>query len=63
MNSRSQPSTTVLPAFYKLSSEYFGAETMRNHAMDFLVFTLLGLVTAWPIILMIVAVSRLLRNY
>jgi hypothetical protein len=63
MNSRNQPSTTELPAFYKLSTEYFGAETMWNHATDFLVFTLLGLVTAWPIVLMIVAVSRLLRTY
>jgi hypothetical protein len=67
MKSTPQPSTsqpaTKFPAFYKLSSEFFGAETTRDQAREFLFFTLLGVITAWPIISMIVAAVRLLRNY
>jgi hypothetical protein len=51
------------PAFNTLSSEYFGAETGRNQAVEFLFFTLLGLITAWPIISMIVAAGRMFRSY
>lgn len=50
------------PAFYKLSSGYFGAETTWDQAREFLFFTILGVITAWPIISMIVAASRMLRN-
>jgi hypothetical protein len=49
--------------FHKLSSEFFGAEAYRDYVTNFLVFTLLGLITAWPITSMIVAVTRLLGNY
>jgi hypothetical protein len=52
-----------LPAFYRLSSGFFGTEAYRAYVTDFLVFTVIGLITAWPIISMIVAVTRLLRNY
>jgi hypothetical protein len=51
------------PAFHKLSSEFFGAEAYRDYVTNFLVFTVLGLITAWPIMSMVVAVSRLLGNY
>jgi hypothetical protein len=51
------------PAFHKLSSEYFGAEAYQDYVTNFLVFTLLGLITAWPIFSMIVAVTRLVRGY
>jgi len=54
---------TKFPAFHTLSSEYFGAETGRNQATEFLFFTLLGLITAWPIISMIVAAGRMFRSY
>ena len=50
------------PPFHKLSSEFFGAESYRDYVTNFLVFTLLGLITAWPIMSMIIAVTRLLRN-
>jgi hypothetical protein len=54
---------TGSPALYKISSEFFGAETTRDQAQEFIFFTLLGLITAWPIISMIVAASRLLGNH
>ena len=49
------------PAFHKLSSEFFGAEAYQDYVTNFLVFTLLGLVTAWPIYLTIVAVVEMAR--
>jgi hypothetical protein len=66
MNATHQTSTNQLTpdaaAFYKLSSGYFGAETTRDQAREFLFFTVLGIMTAWPIITMIVAASRMFRN-
>jgi hypothetical protein len=56
-------SGTEFPAFHTLSSEYFGAETGRSEAVEFLLFTLLGLITAWPIVSMIVAAGRMFRSY
>jgi len=48
-----------LPAFYRLSSGFFGAEAYRDYVTEFLVFTVIALVTSWPIISMIVAVTRM----
>jgi hypothetical protein len=50
------------PGFHRLSSEFFGAEAYRDYVTNFLVFTVLGLITAWPIMSMLVAVTRLLQN-
>jgi hypothetical protein len=55
-------SGTDFPAFHTLSSEYFGAETGRNQIVEFLLFTLLGLITAWPIISMVAAVGKMFRS-
>jgi hypothetical protein len=51
------------PAFHKLSSEFFGAEAYRDYVAEFSAFTVLGLITAWPIMSMVVAVTHLIRNY
>ena len=56
-------SGTEFPAFHTLSSEYFGAETSRNQIVEFLLFTILGLVTAWPIISMVVGIGKMFRSY
>jgi hypothetical protein len=55
--------TKKLPAFHKLSSEFFGAETSRDHFAELLFFALITGFSAWPIISAIVAVTRLVRNY
>ena len=47
------------PAFHKLSSEFFGAEAYQDYLTNFLVFTVLGLITAWPIFSTIIAVVRM----
>jgi len=54
---------TKAPAFHKLSSEFFATEMSRDYVTQFFLFTLIGGVSAWPIISAIVAVTRLVRNY
>ena len=49
------------PAFHRLSSEFFGEESYRDYVTNFLVFSVLGLITAWPIFSSIVAVARMAR--
>ncbi|HUE62410.1 MAG TPA: hypothetical protein VMO04_04725 [Chthoniobacterales bacterium] len=47
------------PGFHRLSSEFFGEEAYRDYVTNFLVFSVLGLITAWPIISSIIAVARM----
>jgi hypothetical protein len=54
---------TKSPAFHKLSSEFFGAETSRDYVVEMLLFTIITAVSAWPIVSMIAAVTRFVRNY
>ena len=54
---------TKSPALHKLSSEFFGTEMSRDYVTQFLLFTIIGGISAWPIISMLLAVTRLVRNY
>ena len=51
------------PAFHKLSSEFFRAETSRDYVAELLFFILITGLAAWPIMSMLVAVIRMIRNY
>ncbi|PYL07516.1 MAG: hypothetical protein DME33_10165 [Verrucomicrobia bacterium] len=51
------------PAFHKLSSEFFGAETSRRYLAELLSFILITGIAAWPVVSMLIAVTRLIRNY
>jgi hypothetical protein len=51
------------PAFHKLSSEFFGAETSRDYFAELLFFILIAGIAAWPVVSMLIAVIRLVRNY
>ena len=51
------------PAFHKLSSEFFGAETSRDYIAELLFFILIAGIAAWPVMSMLIAVIRLIRNY
>jgi hypothetical protein len=51
------------PAFHKLSSEFLGAETSRDYVAEFLFFILITCLAAWPIMSMLIAVVRMIRNY
>jgi len=47
--------------FRKLSSDFFGAEAGRDYAAELAVFSLLTVVSAWPVISMVVALYRMIK--
>src|SRR5882762_11332171 len=51
------------PAFHKLSSELLGAETSRDYVAELLFFLLITCLAVWPIVTMLIAVVRMIRNY
>jgi hypothetical protein len=51
------------PAFHKLSSELFGVEAERHFIAELLFFILISGVTAWPVMSMLHAITRMVRNY
>ena len=51
------------PAFYKLSSEFLYAEKSRDYAGELLFFIVITGLAAWPIMSMLIAVIRMIRNY
>jgi hypothetical protein len=63
MNSSAGRPVIKLPAFHKLSSEFFGAEASRNYVAELLFFVLITGIAAWPVVSMLIAVTRLIRNY
>jgi hypothetical protein len=62
-NSSAIRQATKSPAFYRLSSEFFGAEASRDYFAEFSMFMLITGISVWPIISALVAVTRLVRNY
>ena len=51
------------PAFHELSSKFFGAETSRDYVTELLFFILITGIAAWPVVSILIAVIRLIRNY
>ena len=54
---------TRSPAFHKLSSEFLGGETSRDYLAELLFFIVITGLAAWPIMSMLIAVIRMIRNY
>ena len=54
---------TKAPAFHKLSSEFLGAERSRDYVAELLFFVLIAGIAAWPVMSMLIAVIRMIRNY
>lgn len=52
-----------LTGFHKLSSDFIGTEMVRDYVAEFSVFTIIALISAWPICLSIVAIARMARGY
>jgi hypothetical protein len=52
-----------LPAFHRLSSEFFGTEASRDYVAELLYFVLITGIVAWPVMSMLIAVVRMIRNY
>ncbi len=63
MNSSADWQATKSPAFHKLSSEFLGTEASRDYVAELLFFVLITGITAWPIMSMLIAVVRMIRNY
>jgi hypothetical protein len=51
------------PAFHELSSQFLAAETKRDYFAELSFFILITCLAAWPIMSMLVAVVRMIRNY
>jgi hypothetical protein len=49
-------------AFHKLSSEFLGAVN-GDHVIELLFFALITAISAWPIISVLHAITRMVRNY
>jgi hypothetical protein len=49
-----------LTGFHKLSSDFIATEVARDYVVEFSAFTVIALISAWPILSSIVAVARLL---
>ena len=54
---------TKLPSFHKLSSEFFAAESSRDYIAELFFFILITGIAAWSVVSMLIAVTRLIRNY
>ena len=54
-------SVAKLTGFHKLSSDFLGTEVVRDFAVEFSAFTVIALISAWPIFSSIVAVVRMAR--
>jgi len=52
-----------LTGFHKLSSDFIGTEMVRDYVTEYSVFTIIALISAWPICLSIVAIARMARGY
>jgi hypothetical protein len=63
VNSSARWRATKSPAFHKLSSEFLGAETSRDYVAELLFFVLIIGIAAWPVVSMLIAVVRMIRNY
>jgi hypothetical protein len=48
------------PAFYKFCSNV-GAELSRDYVVEFTAFTIIAVISAWPILFCIAAISHMLR--
>jgi len=63
VNSSAGWPATKSPAFHKLSSEFLGGETSRDYLAELLFFILITGIAAWPVMSMLIAVIRMIRNY
>jgi len=63
VNSSTLWRTTKSPAFHKLSSEFLRGETSRDFVAELLFFILITGLAVWPIMSMLIAVIRMIRNY
>ncbi len=62
-NTTAGRSLTKLTGFHKLSSDFIGTEMVREFAVEFSAFMVIAGLSAWPIVLSIVAIARMAPGY
>ena len=50
-------------AFWKMSAEIFGHKTTPESLRELVAFSAIAAVTAWPILVAMHAITRMVRNY
>jgi hypothetical protein len=61
--SKKAPDAPTPSMFWKFGADFHSNEAVRNDATDFVLFTAMGVLCAWPIVSVIVAISRTLNGY
>ena len=61
-SARATAPATKSQAFHKLSGEFLAGENRRDYIAEFSAFTVISVISAWPIISSIIAVIRMVRN-
>ena len=56
-------SAQELRGFWRLATGFFSVEAKLDYASELVLFSLITAISAWPIIMMIEAVTRMVRNY
>lgn len=51
------------PGFHKLISEFLGTERSRDYIAELSFFVLITGIAVWPVMSMLIAVVRMIRNY
>jgi hypothetical protein len=52
-----------LRGFWRLSTGFFDGEARIDYATELLLFGVITALSAWPIIVMLTALTRMVRNY
>jgi hypothetical protein len=52
-----------LPGLYQMSSEFLGMEMSRDYVTEVAAFAIITSISAWSVITMAIAITRLVRNY
>lgn len=60
-SSRKLSRPAIAPGFRDLSNEFLGAETRRNYVAEVLFFTIIVVVSTWPIVSMLQAMAQFIK--
>ena len=61
--SKKVPDSPAPSMFWKFGADFHGNEAVRNDMADFVVFTAMGLLCAWPIVSVGLAIYRVFNGY
>ena len=49
--------------FWKITTDFFNVEGPLDYVVELLFFTVISAISAWPIMAMLHAITRMVRNY